>query len=150
MRQPQFTTSDQERFDSKTEVLPSGCHRWCGSLTAGGYGNFSANAQPIHAHRFAWWVKHGALPEPPFVLDHICRNRWCVNPEHLEAVTMSVNYFRGDGPTAHRQDLTLCRKGLHPWTEENTVMTNSGLTCRLCKNEAQRLAYARRKAALVQ
>lgn len=147
MRQPTFTSSDQERFDEKTEVLPDGCIRWCGSLTREGYGNFSANTRPIHAHRFAYWMEHGQLPEPPLVLDHTCRNRWCVNVEHLEVVPYSVNYWRGDGPTAHREDQTLCRKGLHPWVESNLTMTSGGLTCRTCKNEAQRAAYKRRKAA---
>ena len=142
-----FESADAERFDSKIEVLASGCHRWCGSLTAGGYGNFSANSQPIHAHRFAWWKAKGYLPQPPMVLDHLCRNRWCVNVEHLEEVTRSVNYWRGDGPTAHREDPTLCRAGLHPWVEENLTLTNNGFTCRECKLLAQRAAYARRKAA---
>ena len=142
-----FSSADEERFDQKTEVLESGCHRWGGSLTAGGYGNFSANRQPIHAHRFAFWKRHGYLPEPPHILDHTCRNRWCVNADHLEVVTYSVNYWRGSGPTSHREDQSLCKAGLHPWVEENLVMTNRGVTCRECKNTAQRAAHRRRRSS---
>ena len=140
-----FASADEERFDSNTEVLASGCHRWTGSLTQAGYGNFTyAGDKRLSAHRYAFWLKHGRLPAPPMILDHTCHNRRCVNPDHLEEVTYSVNYWRGAGPAAHREDPSKCRAGLHDWVEENLVLTNRGVTCRLCKNAAQRAAHARR------
>ena len=136
------------RFQSKVLDLglESGCLVWLGGVDDNGYGNFTATSElRLKAHRAAWLLAYGQLPSSDLVLDHLCRNRWCVNVEHLEAVTMSENYWRGASPTAARPDQTLCKKGLHPWVESNLVKTSSGMTCRECKLVAQRAAYRRRK-----
>lgn len=136
-----MTDTVHQRFWSKVRLLPTGCLLWAASLTNAGYGNFKWDtSQPMSAHRAAWLLAENPLPEKPFVLDHTCRNRWCVNVEHLEIVTYSQNVLRGDV----RRNVSVCRSGRHPWTPENQAPTSSGPTCRECKLENQRMRYARR------
>lgn len=139
--------SPEERFRSKVEVLDTGCHRWLGSLTPAGYGNFTISAgHPTSAHRYAFWLATGTWSTRAQPLDHLCKNRWCVNPEHLEQVTASINVKRTNPSSYRRPDQSKCAAGLHPWVEENLVMTSGGITCRECKIAAQRAAYHQRKA----
>lgn len=138
------------RFQSKVLdlKLESGCLIWLGGTSAAGYGNFTISADlRLNAHRAAWLLEYGVLPDPDMVLDHLCRNRWCVNVAHLEEISRSENIIRGVNPTAHRKDLTLCKAGLHPWVESNLVRAGNGyLTCRECKITRQRVNYHKRKA----
>lgn len=82
-----------ERFLSKVR-LTSQCWWWTGTLTKGGYGQFRAKGRVVGAHRFMyeWW--HGPIPDG-LQLDHLCRNRACVRPSHLDPVTGVVNQNRG-------------------------------------------------------
>ena len=136
------------RFRSKVLDLnlESGCLVWLGGISDTGYGNFTIGpGERLNAHRTAWLLEYGELPPPHLVLDHLCRNRWCVNVAHLEAVTPSVNVLRGE-KSSPRKDPALCASGRHAWTEENLFSYRGTVTCRLCKNEMQRKGYARRKA----
>jgi len=122
------------RFWQKVEVRgPVECWRWRGAL-AGGYGQIGAGGTHglvMLAHRYAYEQAHGAIPEG-LSLDHVCRNTWCVNPAHLEAVTHRENVLRGIGPTAANARKTHCRRG-HPFTPENTRISVSGSRiCRAC------------------
>lgn len=126
-----------ERFDSKVTPEPtSGCWLWTGSLVCG-YGQFSVKSRPIRAHRFAYETARGAVPDD-LDLDHLCRNRACCNPNHLEPVTRRVNTLRGVGACATNARKTHCKNG-HEFTDENTRMehraTGVARVCRACERE---------------
>lgn len=96
----------------------TGCWLWTGSISSGGYGRHWDNG-PKYAHRISWEMINGAIPAE-MTIDHLCRNRACVNPEHMEVVPMMVNTLRGSGPTAANAKKTHCSHG-HAYTAENTI-----------------------------
>lgn len=129
----------EDRFWKRVrEEDADGCWIWIGARSRGGYGSFSsAPGRTASAHRWAYESLRAAIPEG-LQLDHLCRNRACVNPWHLEPVTNRVNILRGVGPTACNAALTHCRKG-HEYTPENTIpMPEGGRRCRACRNEYHR------------
>jgi hypothetical protein len=84
-------------FERCHPIPLSGCWAWSGSVTDGGYAQVMIGGRRIAAHRVAYALKYGDIPEG-MELDHICRVRCCVNPDHVEAVSHSVNVLRGDLP----------------------------------------------------
>lgn len=91
---PRARTPQQisERFWSRTKKV-GGCIEWQGARD-GGYGKFGVRAGlTVWAHRFAWEDKRGEIPEG-MTVDHLCRNRACVNVEHMEIVTRGENARR--------------------------------------------------------
>ena len=124
------------RFWSKVEKDPGGCWNWTASKYRNGYGSFWDGTRGVKAHRFSWEQINGVVHEG-FELDHLCRNKECVNPQHLEAVTHRENIMRGDGPELLRQyylSRTHCPLG-HPYDNENTYIkpSNGGRQCRVCR-----------------
>lgn len=103
------------------------CWVWT-AYTENGYGRLSIQSQPgLYAHRVAYEEMVGEIP-PGLHLDHLCRNRACVNPWHLEPVTVLVNVRRGAG---HGSE-THCPKG-HAYDEANTYRYGGRRYCRACQ-----------------
>jgi hypothetical protein len=109
-----------DRFLEKIAPSDSGCLEWQGSKSPQGYGWFSWNSKPTLAHRWSYEAVMGAIPAG-MVIDHLCRNRCCVNPFHLECVSMAENTARGilhDLQRANAKQKTHCLRG-HPLFGEN-------------------------------
>jgi len=122
----------------------TGCWNWTGGLSEGGYGMFCLGKRQalVRAHRYAYEQFKGPIPAG-LVVDHLCRNRRCVNPDHLEPVTMLENIQRGRGFATSRYSpntlVTHCPQG-HPYDEENTYRTKKGhRACRQCHREKVKL-----------
>lgn len=107
-----FTPNERiERFWSKVQTGgPSECWPWIGYRSPEGYGQIWDGEKTIGAYRFAWQLIHGPLPAGK-ELDHLCRNRACVNPSHLELVTGVENILRSDCPPARNARKSKCPQG---------------------------------------
>lgn len=119
-----------DRFISQISLeAETTCWNWTASETNNGYGLFSFSGKYHLVHRWIVKIIRG-LVGPPLVIDHLCRNKRCVNFLHLEEVTQSVNVIRGVGP-----DLA-CRHG-HKFTEDNTYVNPKGYRyCRICSRKS--------------
>jgi hypothetical protein len=115
-------------------LIADGCWEWGGPRSDTGYGKFSIS-QRLHAkaHRWAWEWMNGPVPDG-LSLDHLCRNRGCVNPWHMEPVTHAENVRRGRSGRFHG-DKTHCPQG-HAYDEANTyiVKVTGARQCRTCRN----------------
>jgi len=117
--------------------MEDGCWPWQGPLRNGyGYIHLSRDKK-VAAHRWTYELFVGPIPEG-LTLDHLCRNRSCVKPTHLEPVTNRVNILRGESLSARRARQTHCKRG-HPFTAENTTTDAKGRRiCRACRKERWR------------
>lgn len=123
----------------------TGCWLWTAGRS-GGYARIKIGRSSVNAHRVAYQLLVGPIPEGT-ELDHLCRVRHCVNPEHVEPVTRKENILRGESPTARNARKTHCEHG-HAFTPENTIVRPSGWRgCRLCGRAAQRRYKRRRRSA---
>lgn len=111
-----------------------------------GYGRFWLEGKNVLAHRWSYEHHVAEIPEG-LVIDHLCRNHGCVNPDHLEPVTISENTIRGIGPQAASERgkaITHCPQG-HEYTKENTYTGGRGRTCWTCKRAKAREYYERNR-----
>jgi len=152
--------SDRRRFDVRGPIEASGvpaidrfllrvewserrhagtrCMVWKPSGGRGGYGRFSPHAgQSFSAHRWLYerWV--GPIPKG-LVLDHLCVNPPCVNPDHMEPVTQRDNVLRSRSHVAVNAIKTHCKRG-HPFSGDNLFINSRGhRVCRTCVKESER------------
>jgi HNH endonuclease len=133
-----------ERFSEKVDRRdPGECWLWLGLLNGSGYGVFSMNGRTVMAHRVAYERQNGSIP-PGLEIDHLCRNRTCVNPVHLEPVTGRVNTLRSTSFTALNARKTHCPAG-HAYDRTNTFGRRG---CRTCVRSQQAAYRQTHKAAV--
>ena len=130
-----------ERFDKQWEPEPmSGCWLWVGHVSDRGYARFRVNGTRVGAHRFSYerWV--GPITSG-LVVDHLCNNPSCVNPDHLQAVSQRANVRRGRGTSGVNSRKRECIRG-HAFDEDNTyVDPGGGRHCKECRRAAGRRYY---------
>lgn len=142
-----------DRFAEKVALTDSGRLAWIASTDSKGYGKFQVepgrNGRLGPAHRWFYEYVFGPVV-PELHIDHLCRNRLCVNPDHLEPVAHRENVLRGIGPTAINAQKSRCLRG-HPYSAGNTYTnpTTGSRLCRACRREHDRNRRPRqmRKAA---
>lgn len=140
-----------QRFWEHVDKAQDGCWNWTGWLRSTGYGRFYEGKRSWLAHRFSYTVFVGPIPSG-LNIDHLCRNRSCVNPAHLEPVTQQENLKRGIGTypatvasVKAKRARTNCQHG-HEYTPKNTRLTKAGTrVCRACHRDYERKYAARRK-----
>lgn len=138
------------RLLMQIEVVENGCWEWRGPKTRGGYGSFCSEGRMVYAHRESYRLFCGDIPAGECI-DHLCRNRGCVNPNHLQAVSYRLNSLRGANPdlTRERSKKATCWNG-HAMTPENTYSyQRKGYDCRgclTCRREATAKYTAKRSA----
>jgi hypothetical protein len=124
------TGTTEERFWAKVDATGD-CWEWNTEHLLAGYGRFWDGKRDVYSHRFAWETLVGPVPAG-LQLDHLCRNRACCNPDHLEVVTPKINALRGEGPSAANARKTHCLNN-HEFTDENTAnRSDGGRRCRKC------------------
>jgi hypothetical protein len=136
-----------DRFWDKCMPEPnSGCWLWHGATHSGGYGMMIVGRRATYAHRLSYEALVGAIPDG-LVIDHLCRQRCCVNPTHLEPVTQFINNRRGVSPIAANMNRTECVNG-HELVGDNVkirVLKNGNRTrmCVACILTRSRSRYLR-------
>ena len=126
------------KIASRVRIVASGCWEWQGVMQKG-YGRIIVKDYPVYIHRLAAHVVHGDIPDGMEV-DHLCKNRSCCNPSHLEIVTARENTLRGDGAGMRCARKTHCPNG-HPYD----IFSKHGRSCRTCSNVRKLAGYHRRR-----
>lgn len=141
------SVSMDDRFWPKVQRGPADhCWLWLAQVGPNGYGRFWTGDRMAAAHRVAYELLVGPIPDGLF-LDHLCRNRRCVNPRHLEPVTNRENLLRGVGFPAVQARRTHCPRG-HEYTPENTKTSSRGRQCRACRTELDRVYRERHRSEI--
>jgi hypothetical protein len=127
-----FTEKIAEPFDAHNE-----CWIWTGWKNLKGYGQFWLNGGDVPSQRVAHELFIGPIPEG-YHVDHICKNRACVRPDHLQVLT----HFENSGQA--RRDKTHCLNG-HEFSESNTYVFNGMRHCKTCVRDRMRKYLARKR-----
>jgi hypothetical protein len=126
-----FVNGHSRRRPRTWTVRPDGCWQWNGYVADDGYGRLRADTRMVLAHRWVYEERRGAIPAD-LELDHLCRNRSCVNPDHLEPVVTAVNVLRGESLPAQNARKTHCVRG-HAFVGDNLYVSPRGWRyCRAC------------------
>lgn len=118
-------STPEQRFWSKV-IRADYCWLWQGSLNSAGYGSFGG----MGAHCYSYQVLHGPIPSG-MEIDHLCQNKRCVNPQHMEVVSHRENCLRAGGWAAKHSNATHCPAG-HPYDEGNTQRRRGRRYCKKC------------------
>jgi hypothetical protein len=132
----------EQRLANRTVIRPSGCWEWVGAKSGRGYGVISKDGRQVGAHRVAYELACGPIPEG-LTIDHLCNNPPCVNPAHLRPATYQENNNRGSSPTAINSRKTRCLNG-HPLVPRPD---GAGRYCKVCDAERKRRRRARLRAS---
>lgn len=132
-------------LEGKFNVWKNGCWIWKRAKQSKGYGSVGYQGVIWLAHRLAYTLLVGPIPEGRS-LRHTCANPRCINPEHMEPITPGELALRSDSPWAQNAVKTHCPKG-HPYTPENTRVRRGQRQCRECERAYNRRRWAAQKAA---
>lgn len=164
MTRPDLATF-RKRLLLLSSPAESGCVEYVGTRNNGGYGSFWLNTGELKttlAHRAAWMIETGQTIPEGLTIDHLCRNRLCLNVKHMEIVTRAENTHRAGATEAaagKRRSITTCIRG-HSLTGENLYQDTRGRrACRQCrivrssqwaqKNSDRAKGLAERRANLI-
>lgn len=132
------------RFKKSYTILDNGCWQWQKS-TNKGYGRFNNGSKIVDAHRWYYQLVNKLMLRSEEHLDHLCRNRACVNPGHLEVVDNYTNWLRGESITLQKKQQTHCIHG-HKFDETNTYYKKNGSRrCNKCHAISERKYRLQRK-----
>lgn len=133
----------EDLISRRVEKMPNGCWEWRGHVMPNGYGVIYISHSPLRrttAHRF-FYSRLVEKVLPKFHVDHLCRNRMCVNPQHLRQVSVKVNVLTGIGLSAENSRKTHCKKG-HPLSGDNLRITQGKYgpqrICLVCSRKYER------------
>ena len=132
------------RISEKIQITET-CWTWLAYKDVDGYGQVKIDKRMKVAHRAVYELLVGPIPEG-LICDHLCRNRNCVNPAHIEIVTQRENVLRGVGPSAQHAGKTHCPSG-HAYSAENTNYARGKRDCRICRKKRDAAAWKARSAA---
>ena len=128
----------RQNFERHVLRMPFGCWVWTGEILEHGYGRVSWGPHRYPAHRVAYELYVGPIPEG-MQLDHLCRNRRCVNPAHVEPVTCRENLLRGNTRAAANAAKIVCTRCQKPYDFTRTCRDGyKRRVCRSCRNEVTR------------
>ena len=127
---PALSPADRVRLLSK--IYPNGdsCWEWRGTVDTQGYGRFTIRSDQYRAHRVVYSHLNGDIPQGT-VTDHLCRNRRCVNPEHVEHTSVAVNTMRGESPQARNARKSCCPQG-HEYARRSFLYKGERVKYRYC------------------
>jgi hypothetical protein len=130
----------------KINIDSNNCWLWSGAINKSGYSLITRKHKQIRLHRWVYEQFYNEIPQG-LVIDHLCRVRHCVNPDHLEAVTLKENVLRGDAAKPRKFKKEYCIRG-HKFDELNTLYQNYKgkirRSCKICYNNRMR-EYMRNK-----
>lgn len=120
-----------EKIIERCEWTKFGCLEWVGGCNRDGYGYICANYKNYRVHRIVF-EKTRYIIKNGLTIDHVCRNRKCILPYHLEAVTSKENVLRGQGISAENKRKIVCKNG-HVFDKDNTIYVKRGRACKQCR-----------------